>query len=63
MDQRIAYLFLLWGILNLPGLIGTVLGNDSLGAPFDWVGRYFQPAARFLIGLWLWTVASRCRAT
>ncbi len=63
MDQHIAYLFLLWGILNLPGLFGAILGNESLGAPFDWVGRYFQPIARLLIGLWLWNIANRCDAT
>jgi hypothetical protein len=63
MDQRIGYLFLLWGVLNLPGLIDALLGNESLGAYFDWVGRYFQPIARLLIGLWLWNVANRCRAT
>ncbi len=58
-DQRIGYLFLFWGILNLPGLIGAMLENESLGAPFDWVGRYFQPVARLLIGLWLWNVSTR----
>ncbi len=58
-DQRIAYLFLFWGILNLPGLIAVMLENESLGAPFDWVGRYFQPVARLLIGLWLWNVSTR----
>jgi len=63
MDQRVAFLFLLWGILNLPGLIGTIVGNESLGAPFDWVGRYFQPMARLLIGLWLWNISTRFRAT
>jgi hypothetical protein len=63
MDQRIGYLFLLWGILNLPGLIDAILGNESLGSHFDWVGRYFQPIARLLIGLWLWNIAERCRAT
>ena len=63
MDQRVAFLFLLWGILNLPGLIGTIVGNESLGAPFDWVGRYFQPMARLLIGLWLWNTSTRFRAT
>jgi len=62
-DQRIGYLFLLWGILNLPGLIDAILGNESLGASFDWVGRYFQPIARLLIGLWLWNASNRCRDT
>jgi hypothetical protein len=60
-DQRVGFLFLLWGVLNLPGLIGTTVGNEALGAPFDWVGRYFQPAARFLIGVWLWNVSTRFR--
>ena len=63
MDQHIAFLFLLWGVFNLPGLIGTIVGNEGLGAPFDWVGRYLQPAARLLIGLWLWNVTSRPRTT
>lgn len=60
-DQRIAYLFLLWGILNLPGLISAILRNESLGEFFDWVGRYFQPIARLLIGLWLWNLSARFR--
>jgi hypothetical protein len=60
-DQSIGFLFLVWGVLNLPGLVGTIVENEALGAPFDWVGRYFQPAARFLIGAWLWTVSTRFR--
>jgi len=62
-DQGIAFLFLVWGVLNLPGLIDVIVGNEALGAPFDWVGRYFQPAARFLIGAWLWNVSTRLRTT
>jgi hypothetical protein len=63
MDRGIAYLFLLWGIFNLPGLIGVMLARESLGDSFDWVGRYFQPIARLLIGLWLRNIANRRRAT
>jgi hypothetical protein len=63
MDQRVGFLFLLWGVFNLPSLIGTIVGNEALGAPFDWVGRYFQPAARLLIGFWLWNVSTRFRTT
>jgi hypothetical protein len=62
-DQRVGFLFLVWGVLNLPGLIGAIVGNEALGTPFDWVGRYFQPVARFLIGLWLWNVSTRFRTT
>jgi hypothetical protein len=62
-DQSIGFLFLVWGVLNLPGLVGAIVGNESLGASFDWVGRYFQPAARFLIGVWLWNVSTRFRTT
>jgi hypothetical protein len=62
-DQYVGFLFLLWGLLNLPALIGTIAGNEALGAPFDWVGRDFQPAARLLIGLWLWNVSTRLRTT
>jgi hypothetical protein len=56
-------LFLLWGVLSLLGLIGTIAGKEALSAPFDWVGRYFQPAARLLIGIWLWNVSTRFRKT
>jgi hypothetical protein len=63
MDKGLAILFLLWGILNLPGLFGTIIGNESIGAPFDWVGRYFQPVTRLLIGLWLWRVGTQVCAT
>ena len=62
-DQGVGFLFLLWGVLNLPGLVAAIAGNEALSAGFDWVGRYFQPIARLLIGLWLWNVANRCRAT
>ena len=61
-DQRIGLLFLVWGLLTLPPLIGTIVGNDALAAPFGWVGLYFLPLARLLIGIWLWTVSTRLRA-
>ena len=60
-DQAIGLLFLLWGVLSLPGLTAAIVGNEALSAGFDWVGRYFQPAARFSLGLWLWNVAGRFR--
>ena len=62
-DQGVGLLFLLWGVLNLPDLVGAIAGNEALGKGFDWVGRYFQPAARFLIGLWLWNIRARFRTT
>jgi hypothetical protein len=60
-DQGVGLLFLLWGVLNLPDLVGAIAGNEALGKGFDWVGRYFQPAVRLLLGLWLWKVANRFR--
>ena len=62
-DQGIGLLFLLWGVLNLPDLVGAIAGNEALGKGFEWVGRYFQPVARLLIGAWLWNISSRLRAT
>jgi len=58
-DRQIAFLFLLWALLNLPGLIGFATGKDSISAPFEWVGPYFQPVARLLIAGWLWNVSNR----
>jgi len=62
-DQGVGLLFLLWGVLNLPDLVGAIAGNEALGKGFDWVGRYFQPAARFFIGAWLWNISTRFRTT
>jgi hypothetical protein len=62
-DRQIAFLFLLWGVLNLPGLIAFIAQKDSIGAPFEWVGPYFQPVARFLIGAWLWNLSKRLTPT
>jgi hypothetical protein len=58
-DRQIAFLFLLWALLNLPGLIAFAAGKDSIGAPFEWVGAYFQPVARLVIAGWLWNVSNR----
>ena len=58
-DRRIAWLFLLWGLVSLPGVVGTITGQPALGAPFAWVGFYFVPLARLLVGLWLWSVSGR----
>ena len=62
-DQAVGFLFLLWGVLNLPDLVSAIAENEALGKGFDWVGRYFQPAARLLIGAWLWSVSTRFRET
>jgi hypothetical protein len=62
-DQGVGLLFLLWGVLSLPGLTAAIAGNEALSTGFDWVGRYFQPTARFSLGLWLWNVAGRFRTT
>ncbi len=61
-DRRIAFLFLVWAFFNLPGLIAFVTGKESIGSAFEWVGPYFQPVARFLIGAWLWSVSRRAVA-
>jgi hypothetical protein len=62
-DRQIAFLFLLWALLNLPALIAFATGKDSISAPFEWVGPYFQPVARLLIATWLWNVSNRLSPT
>lgn len=61
--QAMGLLFLLWGVLNLPDLVGAIAGNEALSKGFEWVGRYFQPAARVLIGVCLWNVSSQMRTS
>jgi hypothetical protein len=58
-DHKIAFLFLVWALLNLPGLIAFATAKESIGSAFGWVGPYFQPVARLLIGAWLWSVSKR----
>ena len=60
-DQGVGLLFLLWGVVNLPDLVSVIAGNEALARGFGWVGRYFQPVARFLIGAWLWNISTRFR--
>jgi len=54
-DGKVGWLFLLWSALNLPVLIDTFTGREYFGAFFEWVGPFFQPVARVIIGLWLWS--------
>jgi predicted permease len=57
LDRWVGWLFLLWTALNVPALIDSVTGIESISKWFDWVGPYFQPFARIVIGLWLWEKA------
>jgi hypothetical protein len=61
--RPIGWLFLIWGLLNLPGLLAAIAGNESIASHFEWVGSYFQPLARLLIGLWLWGESKRLSTT
>jgi len=54
-DGKLGWLLLLWSALNVPGLIDTFTGRDLFSPFFEWVGPFFQPAARVVIGIWLWT--------
>ncbi|MGH9754921.1 MAG: hypothetical protein ACREA2_19255 [Blastocatellia bacterium] len=54
LDKRIGLLFLLWAALSIPTLIDTLAGATFVSTYFEWVGPYFQPLARVLIGIWLW---------
>jgi hypothetical protein len=56
-DRLVGLLFLLWTALNIPALIDSITGVESISRWFDWVGPYFQPFARIAIGLWLWQKA------
>ena len=52
--SRLGLLFLLWSLLSVPVLIDTINGRESLGPYLEWVGTYFLPVARLLVGIWLW---------
>lgn len=53
-DGKLGWLFLVWSILSVPALIDTVTGRDSLDTYFGWVGPFFLPLARAVVGIWLW---------
>jgi len=61
-DGKVGWLFLLWSALNLPVLIDTFTGREYCGAFFEWVGPFFQPVARVIIGLWLWSKSNMLAA-
>lgn len=61
-DGKIGWLFLLWTALGVPALIDTFTGRESLGPYFEWVGPFFQPAARALVGIWLWSKSNEMAA-
>jgi hypothetical protein len=50
--------FAFWSLINLPGLIDAIIGYESLGSYFGWVGPYFQPLAGAYVGVWLWKNAA-----
>jgi|GEM_PF-654481 len=52
-------LFLAWSLLSLPGFFDAIIGTESLGGYFEWVGPYFLPLARLSIGVWLWKNADK----
>jgi hypothetical protein len=54
-DGKLGWLFLLWTALSVPALIDTFTGTESLGRFFGWVGPFFLPAARAIVGIWLWS--------
>lgn len=53
-DGKLGWLFLLWSALSVPASIDTVIGRETLGPFFEWVGPFFLPAARAIVGIWLW---------
>ena len=58
LEQKVGLLFLLWAALSVPGYADTVRGTETLSGLFEWVGPYFQPIARALIGVWMWTAST-----
>lgn len=61
-DGKIGWLFLLWAALNVPALIDTFIGRESFAPYFEWVGPFFQPIARALVGIWLWSKSNEMAA-
>lgn len=59
MDRLLGGVFLLWVLLSLPGMFDTIVGSSGASRYFEWVGPYFQPLARALVGVWLWREAEK----
>ena len=53
-DGKVGWLFLLWTALSVPALIDTITRRETLSPFFEWVGPFFLPAARAIVGIWLW---------
>ena len=63
LEQKVGLLLLLWAALSVPGYVDTVRGTEAISVHFEWVGPYFQPIARVLIGVWLWKASNRPAST
>lgn len=59
LEQKVGLVLLLWATLSVPGYVDTIRGVQAFSIYFEWVGTYFQPTARALIGAWLWKVSNR----
>jgi hypothetical protein len=59
MDRLLGGVLLLWVFLSLPGMFDTIAGSQGVSRFFEWVGPYFQPLARGLVGVWLWRESGR----
>ncbi|MBC8647369.1 MAG: hypothetical protein H7X85_09420, partial [Thermoanaerobaculia bacterium] len=57
MDRLLGGVFLLWVLVSLPGMFDTIMGSQGASQYFEWVGPYFQPLVRALVGVWLWREA------
>lgn len=57
-DGKVGWVFLIWTALSVPVLIDTFIGKDVLGPYFEWVGPFFLPVARAIVGIWLWNKSS-----
>jgi hypothetical protein len=54
LERGVGVLLSIWAALSVPALVDTVVGVQTVSGHFEWVGPYFQPVARAMIGVWLW---------
>jgi hypothetical protein len=56
LEKGVGAVLLLWSAISLAGILNDYGGVSFLALP-EWLSVTFQPAARVLVGIWLWKSA------
>ncbi len=59
LEKIVSIALLIWAAVGFYGIAGGYAGASWLWRLPEWLDYTFQPAVRFLIGLWLWRISGK----